>query len=209
MTLRTIQRGALTDRVRRFFGVAGAYSGLVDEVMSPVAIVADLHEQPWDTNSQRWVARINVSFIGTEAGWLWGVFNPLGLLVVIDRLHLSSTKTINFDVGAFPVPAPAKGNAILSRDLITANAGGFETGVNLAPAPVGLNDYSSTTAGANRATTLFQTPGGVNIVLPVGTVIGKNMVAQLRLPAAPAAADTVVASIWGRIILDSSLDVAP
>lgn len=47
MTQLPVQRGELTDRVRRFTGLVGSYSGAVDELLSPVLVAADLNVPPY------------------------------------------------------------------------------------------------------------------------------------------------------------------
>lgn len=53
------QRGELTDRVRRFSGLVGPYSGVVDELVSPVILAADLDVPPYRLVGQRWYAHTN------------------------------------------------------------------------------------------------------------------------------------------------------
>lgn len=204
------QRGAITDRLRRFFGLTGPYSGRLDETVAPVALLADLGAQPYDVNSERWIARINIVFNGTEANFLWGIGNISGNIVVIDDLFCSSGKTVSFGVGSAPNPGGlGTSGAVLSRDLISANVGGFETGVNLSPRPVQLSSYTNQIAASNRATTTFQLPAGTFQSIPVGHVLGVNMVAQLSVVTPIAANDFLFAWMRGRIFRDPSLSVQP
>lgn len=48
------QRGELTDRVRRFSGLVGPYSGSVDELVSPVLVTQDLARPPFRLVGQRY-----------------------------------------------------------------------------------------------------------------------------------------------------------
>lgn len=209
MALHDIQRGGITDRIRRFFGVRGQFVAQVDSSLAPVAVVSDLSGQPYDVNAERFVARINATFTGAEAAFRFGIRNQSGNVVVIDDVAFQSDHTVNFGVGAAPSPAPAFGMAALSRDLVTLNVGGFETGTNLAPRPVQLGTYTSATAGANRTTTMWQAPPGDWFLYPVGQVLGADMCAQLEVVGAIAASDFLIGWIRGRIFRDPSLSVTP
>lgn len=51
-----VQRGELTDRVRRFTGLVGGFSGRVDELLSPVIVAADLNVPPYRLVGQQFFA---------------------------------------------------------------------------------------------------------------------------------------------------------
>lgn len=203
------QLGAVTDRVRRFFGVRGPYSAAVDETISPVVQLQDLGQQPYDVNSERWIARGNITFAGTEPDYMVGVRNDTSSLVVLDRLLVSSNRTLSFGVGSEPFPGTVVDLQAKSRDLVSSNVGGFETGANLGPRNVGISVYHSQIGGSNRATTMFQMRNPTSLQVDLGMVLGVNMVGQLMMPPAIVAADYLVYALWGRIFADPSLNVTP
>jgi hypothetical protein len=52
--LHPIQRGELTDRLRRFFGINGPYQGQLESVSSPVVIAQDISQAPYRQEGLRW-----------------------------------------------------------------------------------------------------------------------------------------------------------
>lgn len=49
-----IQRGELTDRLRRFFNIVGSYQGSVDELVSPVVLGQRLDQSPYRREGYQW-----------------------------------------------------------------------------------------------------------------------------------------------------------
>lgn len=94
-----IQRGELTDRLRRFFGLRGSYRADVDSVLAPVAIAQDISGPPWrQTGLRVFGARALAPGVGNMS--LVQVVPLSGLVLVVDQIVMSCNQaTAIWNVG--------------------------------------------------------------------------------------------------------------
>lgn len=144
-----VQRGEMTDRLRRFFGIVGPYDSTVDETVSPVATVQNLDSPPFRENGLRFFHAFKASpgaGLGAEL-----VLTPQpGLIAVVDQITLynSSSNAQRFFVEIIGVPAVGTNNVVIpEQSKLSSGAlpqGGIIT-VNSTPAgplaPTGIELY--------------------------------------------------------------------
>ena len=202
-----IQRGALVDRLRRFLGVVGPFSGKVDETLAATVLAADLSSQPYDTNSNRFATSRRVPAGGGEARYRLGIINETTTLVVVDRIQVQSNKLIQLLVGGQIVGGFGSKVNGRSRDFTTLNAGNWETAGASVPLQVAVPSFYNIAAVADNATPVWVGEANVAYDIPVGWVLAPGQTMYFLAATPIAAADFVNATFWGRIMLDPALNV--
>lgn len=147
-----VQRGELTDRVRRFTGVVGPYSGSVDELVSPVLVGADLTTPPYRLVGQQFFAHTTVTPDGSGNCYFRLTSGPTSQQILVvtswyfSLVGLSGTYSFTLllarDASALVAPQPllvpeqtpqapnnvwhyAEGQLVGQQGLPTPPAGGF------------------------------------------------------------------------------------
>lgn len=89
MPLHKVQRGELSDRLRRFFGIVGNYAPQLEAIVNPVALVQDLSAPPFRLNAIGWIVGASqVAGAGQQSEI--HLANSGSQLVILDELIIST-----------------------------------------------------------------------------------------------------------------------
>jgi hypothetical protein len=206
MGYKPVQRGAMTDRRRRFCGVTGGGTGSGDETIAPVAIVADLTQSPYSTGQEHFCVTRQQVAAGGEARFRVGIGNQSGSFVVVDSLLIYGTKAMQIRLGGdnLGFGVLARG---YSRDFTTLNQGGWETGPSLNPRLVPVVSFFNIAGIADGAPVILLLQPNILYQIPLGWTMAPDQWLYAMLPGAAAASDSITFTAFGRIIQDPTLSV--
>lgn len=154
MPLHPVQRGELTDRLRRFFGLTGSYRADLEAIVNPVAVVQDISQVPYRFQSvQGWQSYDALGAVAAVSGFAqWRNPAGSGAVMIVDRLSartLAAVATAEFFVrigNGATVGAPLLSQANSADGLMDAGGVGFPK-----PLAITVGLYTDGTAPVGRS----------------------------------------------------------
>lgn len=189
MALITIQRGELTERLRRFFGIVGSYAGQVDTVSSPVVVAQNLDLPPFRQDGVRFFTARSLAPAAGQVG-IFRIATTGKAVAVVDQICIYNNAAT---AGGFRLQFQAGVSGGSQND-------GKVPELSTIPLPYigAVNSFGSVAAVPPAANILYQLAVNATstLILPTEITINPGFVLEIN---SELAANAVRFSVSGRV----------